>query len=71
MIDGHRELIRVFGHVPNDMAKDAQLGFERQLRLTCEDIEVLKELFGDVEDGFRALRFNPALAQRKRGWGFH
>jgi len=66
--DGSRTKIRVFGYLPYKPAPGFCQEFEQCIRRLCEDEEIYTQLFGPHVAVTQARRFNPALAQRHRGW---
>lgn len=66
--NGARTKIRVFGSAPYKPSTDFVRAFEAEIRALVEDAVIYSQLYGDVDGPISAVRFNPALIQRQRGW---
>jgi len=65
--DGSRELVRIYGHMPDIWTRPERVEFEKELRNLCAEEEVIKTLFPN-----KALldvrRFNPSEWLITKGW---
>lgn len=61
--------IKIFGSLKIYEDKKLREEFEKELRRCCENPAVIEQIIDDYNGGLpRSKRFNPSIAQQKRGW---
>lgn len=66
---GNPVYIRIFGSLKIYTDKKQREDFEKELRRTCENPAVIEQIIENYNGSLpRSKRFNPSVAQQKRGW---
>lgn len=65
--DGSRELVRIYGHMPDIWTRPERVEFEKELRNICGEVEVAKILF-PKKTLLDVRRFNPSEWLITKGW---
>jgi len=61
--------VKVFGSLKIYKEGKKREDFEKELRRTCENPAIIEQIFEEYAGSYaRSRRFNPSVAQIKRGW---